>query len=98
MGGLKKAPRIEPPMRAPVTAPHGDKTIALTIRFWTNDIAPKGKVAPGKCWDSGMVRFKMSSTHGIEDHDWVPFDNFDDLIPQIKKAAKAAGVKILDSK
>jgi|HubBroStandDraft_1064217.scaffolds.fasta_scaffold35763_2 hypothetical protein len=80
-----------------VKAPHGQKTIALTIRFWTDGIAPKGKVAPGKAWNSGMVRFKMSETHGIEDCDWVPFDNLEAVVPAIKKAARRAGVKLLDS-
>lgn len=85
-------------MSAAVKAPHGEKTIALTVRFWTSEIVAKGKVSPGECWDSGMVRFKMSKTHRIGDNDWEPFNDLTGLTAAVKKAARRAGVKLLPSK
>ena len=85
-------------MSKEVVPDRGQKTIALTIRFWTNEIASEGKVSPGKCWDSGMARFDMNEAHGITDHEWVPFANLAGLSEAIRRAAERAGVELLPSK
>src|SRR2546423_13594160 len=37
-------------------ARHGEKTIRVSVKFWTDDIATKeGHVLPGFCWEGGFV-------------------------------------------
>ena len=80
-----------------VQAPHGEKTIAVTVRFWTNDIAQDaGMVEPGHCWASGTVYVKQNASHNIgPGEDWV-FNSIDDLPNVIGQALAAQGVTVRD--
>jgi hypothetical protein len=83
-------------MTREVKAPHGAKTVELTVRFWTDGIAEHDAlVLQGFCWESGSVRFPVSETHGIKDQEWVQFERLNDIVPAIYEAARRAGVRIL---
>ena len=48
-------------------AKHGEKTIGLTVYFFTNDIATeKDKIVPKHAWTSGEVVLKSNPSHGIK--------------------------------
>jgi hypothetical protein len=48
-----------------IEAPHGDKTVEITIRFWTDQIAEeKGKLLPKHINNSGVIRMSTNKTHG----------------------------------
>ena len=47
-------------------AEYGDKTIKLTVAFWTNDIARKpGRIVKGEAWDTGFVYVQTNKSHGL---------------------------------
>ena len=49
-----------------INAPHGDKTIKLTIAFFTNGISKKpGRQLKGACLDRGFVYGDRNRAHGI---------------------------------
>jgi len=68
-------------------ARHGEKTVELTVRFWTNDISKKrGYVVKKECWDSGVVYLKKNRAHGItSDGQPVPFNSLLDLPSKIEE-------------
>ena len=79
----------------PKTAPHGEKTIELTVRFWTDDIAPrKGQVVPKHAWTHGTVRPVTNATHGITRGKAVPFNSLMEIGRAIEKALIAQGVSL----
>jgi hypothetical protein len=41
------------------------KTIALTVRLWTNDLADDGGLIPGHAWDQGTVALIANTLHGV---------------------------------
>ena len=48
-------------------AKHGEKTIALTVYFFTDEIATeKGKIVPKHAWTSGTVALRSNRSHGIK--------------------------------
>jgi len=46
-------------------AAHGEKMIELKVRFFTNALAPKGRVVPKEGWTRGVVRITPNEAHGI---------------------------------
>jgi hypothetical protein len=45
-----------------------NRMLAVTVRFWTNDIAAtKGEIIPKHAWDGGMVSINVgqNSAHGL---------------------------------
>jgi len=48
-------------------AVHGEKMIAVKVRFWTNDLSGEsGKIIPKHAWSSGVIRMECNPSHGIE--------------------------------
>ena len=48
-------------------AKHGEKTIALTVYLFTDEIATeKGKIVPKHAWTSGTVALRSNRAHGIK--------------------------------
>jgi hypothetical protein len=47
-----------------INAPHGEKMLTLTVRFWTNDIAPDGQFAK-HAWTAGWVTLDRNEAHGL---------------------------------
>ncbi len=78
------------------TAKHGEKTIRVSLKFWTDGIASeKGKVVPGYCWEGGFVNVEANPTHGLRATQPVPFNTFDELVPMLVSVLDDAGVHIL---
>ncbi len=64
----------------------GERMIAVTVRFWTNDIARgKGRVRPGNAWTSGTVRMEPNDVHGIRSRQDVKFNSLLTLPAAIEK-------------
>ena len=65
-----------------------NKTIGITLRFWTNDLEVKreGKKV-NSCWDSGMCYIEANKEKGIKAC-CVPFNNFTEIPNAINKAIK----------
>ena len=77
----------------------GTKTIAVTLRFWTDDIDGEGGMQVGTCWEGGTARAPANPTHEIDGSNrWVPFNSFGpELLDAIKTALEEAGVTVQPS-
>lgn len=76
-------------------AKHGEKTIEIKIRFWTDQIAAeKGKVLPRHAWTSGVVHLERNEAHSIRPSGPIPFNSLMDLGVAIEKALIAHGVTL----
>jgi hypothetical protein len=75
-------------------AAHGSRMIEIKIRFWTNDLAPKGKVVPKEGWTSGVVRITPNKAHGIEPGAAVPFNSLMELPAKIEKVLIDNGITL----
>jgi hypothetical protein len=56
-----------------------DKTIEVTVRFWTDGIAEKGTVIQRNAWDSGTVSMKQNKLHWIRPSAAKPFNSILEL-------------------
>ena len=72
---------------------HGEKTIELNVRFWTDEIsAEKGKILPKHAWASGVVHTTRNESHGITPKDPIPFNSPMELPLAVEKALLAHGI------
>jgi len=78
----------------PVEAPQGERMIVLTVRLWTNKIAPRGKVVTKHAHAAGVVRVEPNETHNIGSLKPIPFGSMLDLPRAIEKALLAARVRL----
>src|SRR5262245_39868053 len=78
----------------PRQAEHGEKTIELSVRFWTNDIADQeGKILPNQCRSSGALKLAPNDAHGIaKNQRWVPFNSLPDLLAKLETLLIKQGV------
>jgi hypothetical protein len=82
-----------------VEARRGDKTIEVTVRFWTDDITEDpGKILPKHAWTSGMVRMKENESHGIKAGKWVPFNSLFGIGPAIEEVLAKQEIVLHPSK
>lgn len=79
-------------------AKHGQKMVEVKVRFWTDDIAEKGKVVPKHAWSSGVVRIERNDAHGIVPSNPVPFNSLLDLGASIEKVLVEHGVVLHPSR
>jgi len=70
----------------------GQKMIEVKVRFWTDNLAPKGKVDPKNAWSAGVVRVARNDPHGIAPARPIPFNSLLDLGAAIEKALIANGI------
>jgi len=72
---------------------HGDKTIKMTLYFWTDKIdGEPAKVA----WDYGTVNAKANKSRGIRPNkSGVQFTSLDDLPNAIRKCAALHDIELL---
>ena len=71
----------------PRVAKHGEKTIELSLRFWTDEISGvKGTILPKHAWASGVVNVVQNASHGIKPADPIPFNSLLELPVAIEKA------------
>ena len=80
-----------------VDARHGEKTIKVTLNFWTNQHAKKGKVVQKHAWDSGLLYVAANKTHGIRNQKSVRFSSLSNVAESISKALREAGVTLSES-
>jgi hypothetical protein len=76
-----------------------NKTIKLSIYFWTN-VSGKDDVELPKrtCWDSGFVDIVSNNRHSIRSGTHKNFNNIDELLGAIKDVLKRSSVKVVSSK
>ena len=73
-------------MTEEIDAPHGDKMIEITIKFWTNSIADtEGMVLPKHMHNSGTIRLVANTTHGIPGEKPTPFGSITELPGKIEE-------------
>ena len=66
--------------------------IEVKVRFFTNNIAGKGKVIPKRGWTRGVVRFKRNDVHGLKDGNPIVFNSLMELPRAIEKLLIREGV------
>jgi hypothetical protein len=76
------------------SAPRGEKTLELTVRFWTDDIVKKGKIRPKHGWAKGTVSMNTNSAHGIRSKSPIPFNSLLGLGVAIEKVLVKNGVTL----
>ena len=78
-----------------VRAPRGEKTIQLTIRFFTNELASApGNVWPKHAWDRGSVYPIVNRAHGIDHPEGATFNSLPQLIVAIEKVLVKTGIQL----
>ena len=81
-----------------VQAPRGQRTIKITVRLWTDGIAPEGHVRAKHAWPHGVVTVMANQTHGIPRQPPKPFNHWNELPLAIAQALQAAGVVLEDGR
>jgi len=77
-------------------AKQGEKTIRVSLKFWTDGIASgDGHVVPGYCWEGGFANVESNKTHDLKAGQPVPFNTLDELVPTLVSILDSAGVKVL---
>jgi hypothetical protein len=78
-------------------ARYGERTIVITVRFWTNKIAEKrGHVIPKVCWDKGVIDVLENHSHGLKRlNDPIPFNSIAEIPAKIEQIFKQKGIKVL---
>ena len=73
-----------------------NKTIAVTIHFFTDNIAEeKGEVVPKVCWEKGTVSVRANKRHGIPATYAYNFNCKEDIPAAIEKAVREAQIKFV---
>jgi hypothetical protein len=76
-------------------AAHGEKTIEVRIRFWTNELAEKkDAIIPKHGWTSGQVFLPSNRSHGITSSEAVMFNSFAELPSKIEELLIANGITL----
>jgi hypothetical protein len=78
--------------KAGVAAKHGEKMIELKLCFWTNNIAPRGKVLPKHGRSRGVVRIQSNKAHGIVAGGPTPFNSLMEIGAVIEKVLIKHGI------
>jgi len=73
-------------------AKHGKKMIELRVRFWTDNIAPKGRIQPKHAWAHGVVRIEPNEEHGIKPLSPVPFNSLMEVGTAMEKVLIKHGI------
>jgi len=72
-----------------------NKTIAITLRFWTNDLKvlhhDQEKTV---CWDSGMAIMEKNHGKGIK-YSVLPFACYEDIVPLIKETFRKNKIAVV---
>ena len=78
---------------------HGDKTIKLTLYFWTDKMEKEGITDPKAAWSIGTVNAKANKSRGISpDKSGVPFNSFSELPDAINKVLTMHGITLHSAK
>jgi hypothetical protein len=74
-----------------VAAPYGEKTVLMTVRFFTSDLAGPGLIRPRHVWDQGFIRVMPNEAHGIADFK-KPFHGMTEL--RLEDVLAEAGITV----
>ena len=79
-----------------VRAQPRQKMIALTVYFWTNDIASgEDNILPKHCHSAGMVMVRANRSHGIPSSDRrYPFETLMELPQVVEESLAGAGIEM----
>src|SRR5262245_46994913 len=75
-------------------AEQGKKMIEVRLRFWTNDIAGKGKFYPKHGLTAGMVRIEANDIHGIVPKQPRPFHSLLDVGKAVEQVLLDHGITL----
>ena len=77
-----------------------NKTIAVTLRFWTSDLKvshlSSGDVESKSCWDSGVAILEANKEKGISGLQ-LPIQCYEDIIPAIKELFRKNDILVVSS-
>jgi hypothetical protein len=71
-----------------------EKMIEVCVRFFTDKIAPHGKVLPKHAGAVGMVRATANGLHGIKTTKPVPFNSLMEISSAIEQVLINNGIKL----
>ena len=77
-----------------VVIPHGDKTVKLSVDFFTDNIAAGDKTRQCHAWTVGAVNVPANKGHGIKSGVSVQFNSLPELGSAIERALAQAGVTL----
>jgi hypothetical protein len=75
-------------------AAHGNKTIELKVRFWTDDLADGKRIRPKHAWTSGVVLLAANPAHGIKGGRPKPFNSLLDIGSVIERALTEQAIQL----
>jgi hypothetical protein len=82
-----------------VVAKQGEKTIILTVGFFTNKLAGKGKILPRHCSANGAIQVRRNKAHDISPRkNGQPFHSLLEIGPAIEKILKEHGIVLHPSR
>ncbi len=75
-----------------------NKTIAVTLRFWTNNlkVSQPSSGESNACWDSGVATIEANKEKAIAGMQ-LPIQCYEDVIPAIKELFRKSGVLVVSS-
>ena len=82
----------------PRAAKHGEKMLEVRLRFWTNNMAPGGKIIPKHAWTRGIVTVQRNEAHGIIPTKDTKFNSLLGLTAAIEAVFKQHGIKLVPSR
>lgn len=71
---------------------YGEKTIKMSIHFWTNGIPKKEGLKTAEF--KGVVHLNANKTRGIK-HDAIPFNDKSDIFPKMQELLTRQGVRLV---
>lgn len=85
-------------MMEAVKAPKGERTIELTVRFFTDDIDNRsGYVVPKHAQECGAVHINANKSHGIKSQDPIIFNSLPQLHAAIERVLIQNGINLIVS-
>lgn len=87
-----------PNLESTVPAEHGQKTIAVRVKFFTDELAPHGQIIQKHGWTAGGVSIAANEAHGIASQQTYVFNSLNEIPTAIEKVLIAAGVTLHPSR
>ena len=72
----------------------GNKTIAVTVYFFTDDLAEDPAQTTPRAWAQGQVAVQANGRHGIRSGSQVMFNRMAELAGAVEDALTEAGVTL----
>ena len=74
-----------------------NKTIAITLRFWTNNLQVNSSHGKAYCWDSGVAIIEANKAKGIAAGKPLQIQCYEDIIPAIKELFRKNKILVVSS-